>query len=278
MSNHLQDKVVVVTGAGNGFGKLISEMTAAAGAKVVGADVDDAALTAVVKGIRERGHRAEALVTDVTDKDATDALAKFAVDTYGSLDVLVNNAGVMPLAFFSDHEKAWKAWHRAIDINLKGVLNGMVSAYDQMIAQGRGHIVNISSIYGNAGVVGSGVYSATKAAVNTLSDSLRAEAKGKIKVSTIRPTGVLGTNLAGTVINPEAGMGLVGYRSQQFQEKIGRLIAGELRPEDTDPDSIQHWMITPETLAAAVVHVIDQPWGIDISDITVRASGEDYVY
>ncbi len=90
---------------------------------------------------------------------------------------MINNAGIMPLAFFSDHAEAHAAWLRCIDINIKGVLNGQVAAYDTMIEQGRGHIVNVSSIYGNFPVTGAAVYGATKAAVNFLSESLRVEAR-----------------------------------------------------------------------------------------------------
>ena len=125
----------------------------------------------------------------------------------------------MPLADFADHERAWEKWHKAIDINIKGVVNGIAAVYDQMIAQGRGHVVNISSIYGNAGVEGAGVYSATKAAVTALSDSLRVEAAGKIKVTTIKPTGVLGTNLASTVVNEMAIMGLVGREGRPIRRE-----------------------------------------------------------
>jgi NADP-dependent 3-hydroxy acid dehydrogenase YdfG len=138
--------------------------------------------------------------------------------------------------------------------------------------------VNISSIYGNAGVEGAGVYSATKAAVTALSDALRVEAKGRIKVTTVKPTGVLGTNLASWVVNPEAGLGIVGRRAEAYAASIGAFLGGTLRAEQTDVDSVRYWLITPDDLADAVVHVIDQPWGISISDITVRASGEDYIY
>ena len=100
---------------------------------------------------------------------------------------MVNNAGVMPLAFYADHADAGAAWERCIDINIKGVLNGIVAVYDQMIAQGRGHIVNLSSIYGNFPVAGAGVYGASKAAVNFLSEALRVEAQGRIKVTVVKP-------------------------------------------------------------------------------------------
>ncbi|HEY1133705.1 MAG TPA: SDR family NAD(P)-dependent oxidoreductase [Nocardioides sp.] len=278
MSQHLQDKVIVVTGAGSGFGRLISLMTAAEGAKVVALDVDEANVNAVVDEITAAGGTALAQVADVTSMAEVKAAAAATVAAYGAIDVLVNNAGVMPLAYFSDHERAWERWHAAIDINIKGVVNGISAVYDQMIAQGRGQVVNVSSIYGNAGIEGSGVYSATKAAVTTISDSLRIEAKGKIKVTTVKPTGITGTNLASWIVNENAIFGLVGQRAASYGEHVQQLVDGTLPAELTDVDSVQYWLIKPEDLATAVVHVIDQPWGISLSDVTVRASGEDYLY
>jgi len=278
MSQYLKDKVIIVTGAASGFGKLISEKCAAGGAKVVGVDVSVEGLNEVFEGIRAAGFEGTAHVADVTDMAQVQAAGQHAVDTYGRIDVIVNNAGVMPLAFFADHERAWEKWHKAIDINIKGVVNGISAVYDTMIKQGRGQVVNISSIYGNAGTEGSGVYSATKAAVDVISDSLRVETQGRIKVTTVKPTGVLGTNLAGGVVNEAAVIGLVGQKGAEFLENAGNLQTGALRPEQTDVDSVEYWLITPDDLANAVVHVIDQPWGINISDVTIRASGENYVY
>jgi NADP-dependent 3-hydroxy acid dehydrogenase YdfG len=281
MAEHLKyvkEKVIIVTGAASGFGKLISEKCAAGGAKVVGVDVSVEGLNEVFEGIRAAGFEGTAHVADVTDMAQVQAAGQHAVDTYGRIDVIVNNAGVMPLAFFADHERAWEKWHKAIDINIKGVVNGISAVYDTMIKQGRGQVINISSIYGNAGTEGSGVYSATKAAVDVLSDSLRVETQGRIKVTTVKPTGVLGTNLAGGVVNEAAVIGLVGQKGAQFLENAGNLQTGALRPEQTDVDSVEYWLITPDDLANAVVHVIDQPWGINISDVTIRASGENYVY
>jgi NADP-dependent 3-hydroxy acid dehydrogenase YdfG len=277
MSKYLKDKVIIVTGAASGFGKLISEKCAAGGAKVVGLDVNIDGLNEVFEGIRAAGFEGTAHIADVTDMAQVQAASRHAVDTYGRIDVMVNNAGVMPLAFFADHERAWEKWHKAIDINIKGVVNGISAVYDTMITQGRGQVVNISSIYGNAGTEGSGVYSATKAAVDVLSDSLRVEAQGKIKVTNVKPTGVLGTNLAAGVVNEAAAIGITGHKAAQFFENAGNLLTGDLRPEQMDVDSVQYWLITPDDLANAVVHVIDQPWGINISDVTVRASGENYV-
>ena len=277
MSNYLKDKVIIVTGAASGFGRLISEKCAAGGAKVVGVDVNAETLNEVFEGIRAAGFKGTAHIADVADMTQVQAAAKHAVDTYGAIDVIVNNAGVMPLAFFADHERAWEKWHKAIDINIKGVVNGISAVYDTMINQGQGQVINISSIYGNAGTEGSGVYSATKAAVDILSDSLRVEAQGKIKVTTVKPTGVLGTNLASGVANEAAAIGIAGQKGAQFFENVGNLMNEALRPEQTDVNSVQYWLITPDDLANAVVHVIDQPWGINISDVTVRASGENYI-
>lgn len=278
MSQYLQDKVILITGAGGGFGQLIAEKVAAQGAKVVGVDINEAGLKAVFEGIAAAGFTGTYKVADVTDMDQVVAAAQHGIAEFGALDVLVNNAGVMPLAYFADHERAWQKWHKAIDINIKGVVNGISAVYDQMIEQGRGQVVNISSIFGNAGIDGSGVYSATKAAVTTISDSLRIEAKGKIKVTTVKPTGVTGTNLASWIVNEQAILGLTGQRAGTYMENVGHLTEGTMRPEQKDVDSIEYWLIKPDDLADAVVHVIDQPWGISISDITVRASGEDYLY
>jgi NADP-dependent 3-hydroxy acid dehydrogenase YdfG len=213
----------------------------------------------------------------VRDLVEVQALATRAVERFGAVDVLVNNAGVMPLAFFADHEQAHDAWTRCIDINFKGVLNGICAVHDQMIAQGRGHVVNIASIYANAGTAGSGVYSATKAAVAVLSDSLRKESQGRIKVTVVRPTGVLGTNLANSVVNPAAATGIVGANEQRFTERVLAYLGGNLDPALTDVDSAAYWAIEPEHVAAEVVHAIDQPWGVTLGDITIRATGEDYV-
>ena len=99
-----------------------------------------------------------------------------------------NNAGVMPLAFYADHAEAADAWERCIDINFKGVLNGIMAVHDQMISQGRGHVVNLSSIYGNYPVAGAGVYGATKAFVQSMSEAIRQELKGTgVKVCTLNP-------------------------------------------------------------------------------------------
>ena len=277
MKNHLEDKVVVVTGAGSGFGRLVAEQACGLGAKVVGADVDAEQLTTVFEALKKAGHEAEHLATDVTDVEQMKALAAFAVDAFGRIDVMVNNAGVMPLSFFADHEQAWDAWHAAIDVNVKGVLNGIAAVYDQMIAQGRGHVVNISSIYSNFATAGAGVYTATKSAVNALSESLRVESQGKIKVSVVRPTGVPKTGLGASVVNPAAVVGIFGHHASTALDSMMKYVTGELPAELTDADSPLLWALEPEHIADNIVYVMNQPWGVSISDITIRATGEEYI-
>ena len=277
MTDHVQGKVVVVTGAGSGFGRLIAEMTAARGAKVVVADIDEVGLRDTVDRIEAAGGQAAGWTANVADRADMMALAGLAVDRFGAIDVLVNNAGTMPLAFFADHAAAAEAWDLCIEVNLKGVLHGMAAVYDQMIRQGRGHIVNISSIYGNVPTAGAGVYAATKAAVNVLSDSMRAEAQGRIKVTVVRPTGVPGTNLGSSIVNGDALVGILGQNMASYMDHIGQSMTGELPEGLADPDDIRYWAVTPEELAANVVWVIDQPWGVSISDVTVRASGEEFL-
>ncbi len=276
--DHLRGRTIIVTGAGSGFGRLICEMTAERGARVVAVDIDTDALTSLVDGLRGRGLEAIAALADVTDAAQMRAMAERAVDTYGSIDVLVNNAGIMPLAFWADHERALDAWDRCIDINFKGVMHGIAAVHDAMIDQGHGHVVNISSIYGNAPVVGSAIYTATKAAVNVLSESLRAESQGRIKVTTVKPTGVVGTNLGASIVNGEAMIGLLGQNIESFQRNAAAIFGGNPPEGTTDPDDIRYWTISPRELAEQVVYVIDQPWGISISDITVRASGDQYLF
>jgi NADP-dependent 3-hydroxy acid dehydrogenase YdfG len=281
LKSYLSDRVVVVTGAASGFGRLICQLTAARGAAVVAADVTEDGLKTLVAEIEEAGGRAAYRRTDVTDRADTNELGAFAVETFGAIDVLVNSAGTMPLAFCADHAAAAEAWDRCIDVNFKGVLHGITAVHDQMISQGRGHIVNISSIYGNAPVAGAGVYGATKAAVNVLSESLRVESQGRIKVTVVRPTGVPGTGLGGSIINGEAIIGLLGHNMDLFRERATAAFGGGTAEEQaalTNPENIEYWAISPEELAAQIVYVIDQPWGISISDITVRASGEQYLF
>jgi len=277
VTNHVTDKVIIITGAASGFGRLVSQKAAALGAHVVGGDIDGDALAETAGLIAAAGGSMASRITDVTRLADMQALVAAAVERFGRVDVLVNNAGTMPLAFFADHDQATAAWERCIDINIKGVLYGILAVHDQMIAQGRGHVVNLSSIYGNFPVVGAGVYGATKAAVNMLSESLRMESQGRIKVTIVKPTGVPATNLATGIINPAAVVGILGHNAASYGQKMEAYRAGQLPAQDLDPDSITYVALNPEFLADQILYVIDQPWGVAIGDITVRASGDGYI-
>ena len=128
---------------------------------MVCADINEGLLNTVVQELIGAGGRAIGQHTDVSDLSEMRALATKAIKHFGRIDVMVNNAGVMPLAFYADHANASAKWSQCIDINIKGVLHGIISVYDQMMAQEEGHVINISSIYGNIQVAGARVYGAT---------------------------------------------------------------------------------------------------------------------
>ncbi len=276
MTNHIAGKTIIVTGAGSGFGRLIASKAVKAGAKVVCGDVNAATLDETVASVRAGNGSVAGLAGDVSDLAYMKSLAARAVEEFGAIDVMINNAGVMPLAFFRDHEKAAAAWNRCIDVNIRGVMNGIIAVHDQMIAQGRGHVVNISSIYGNFPVAGAAVYGASKAAVNFFSDALRVESQGKIKVTTIKPTGVPATALGTGIINPEAAIGIIGQNSGYFAA-MGAMAQGKASVGQMDPDDVRYLALDPVYIADAVLHAIDQPWGVSIGEVTVRASGDGYI-
>jgi NADP-dependent 3-hydroxy acid dehydrogenase YdfG len=277
MSEYITGKSIVVTGAASGFGGLTSEKLAAKGARLVCADINADGVEEVAAAIRAKGGAAEAFVADVTRLADMQALAARAVEAHGAIDVMINNAGTMPLAFFADHAVACEAWDRCIDINFKGVLHGMVAVFDQMMRQGRGHVINLSSIYGNHPVLGAAVYGATKSAVNFLSESLRIEGRGKIKVTVIKPTGVPVTGLSATVVNQAAGIGILAHNMTEFTEMVMAMQEGTFPAERLDPGNIDYASLAPEHIADAIVHAIDQPWGVSIADVTVRAAGDYFI-
>lgn len=275
--NNIKDKVIVVTGAAGGFGRLICEMAAVQGAKIVGADLNASGLEDMVTAITDAGGTATGHTTDVTNLSQMQTLCAHAVKQHGSIDVMINNAGTMPLAFFADHTIASDAWSRCIDINIKGVLNGMIAVHDQMISQGRGHIINLSSIYGNAPVAGAGIYGATKAAVNVMSDSFRVESQGKIKVTIVKPTGVPATGLGAGVVNQGAIVGILGQNAPSYLGRIQAIGEGKGEPEELDSNDVRYAALAPEFIAEQILNAINQPWGVSIGDITIRATGDGYI-
>lgn len=272
--NYVEGKVIIITGASSGFGKLTAKRAAEMGGKIVLAARSEEKLKETVAEIKAAGGEASYIVTDVAKKDDVFAMAKFAVDTYGRIDVLVNNAGTMPLAFFSEHEQALDKWEQCIDISIKGTIFGISAVYDQMIKQGQGQVINVSSIYANFPVAGAGVYQVAKMGVQYLAESLRSECQGKIKVTTIKPTGFMKTNLSSSVVDQMAMMAAVAGPLEILSNWVEE---APLRPDFHDINSMTYNDPDPQVLADNIIYAINQPWGVSIGDLTVRASGESFV-
>lgn len=272
--NYVEGKVIIITGASSGFGKLTAKRAAEMGGKIVLAARSEEKLKETVAEIKAAGGEASYIVTDVAKKDGVFAMAKFAVDTYGRIDVLVNNAGTMPLAFFSEHEQALDKWEQCIDISIKGTIFGISAVYDQMIKQGQGQVINVSSIYANFPVAGAGVYQVAKMGVQYLAESLRSECQGKIKVTTIKPTGFMKTNLSSSVVDQMAMMPAVAGPLEILSNWVEE---APLRPDFHDINSMTYNDPDPQVLADNIIYAINQPWGVSIGDLTVRASGESFV-
>ena len=265
--NYIKDKVIIVTGASSGFGKYTAMKAAELGGKVVLAARRDNLLKEICDDIRAKGGEASYIKTDLRDQRQVDDMAQFAIDTYGAIDILVNDAGTMPLGFLSQHKFAMQAWEECIDTSIKGTLYATAAVYDQMIKQGHGHVINVSSILGNYGVAGGAVYNLSKASVRIMADSMRVENSGKIKFSVIKPTSVADTGLVATEVDFNASLaGVYGKLIDAF--------TGLGTPGRDDREDIHCFDFGPEVLADNIIYVMNQPWGVNISEITVRASGE----
>ena len=277
MNNYVENKSIIITGAGNGFGRLVAQKAAALGASVTCVDINNEALKETADLLSEHTTKVTTVVADVSKAEDMRKAAAATLTAFGKIDVILNNAGIMPLAFYADHDAALDRWHACIDINFKGVLNGIACVFDQMMAQGQGHVINMSSIFGNYPVAGSNVYGATKAAVNFLSESLRVEAHGKIKVTTIRPTGVLATGLAHSIVNPAAAIGISGHNGETHGALMMQLMDGSIDPSYLDAQQSAYMSLDPEYVAEQIIHVINQPQGVSLGDVTIRATGDQYI-
>ncbi len=235
----IRDKVVVITGASSGMGAAAARHLAAQGAAVVLGARRSGRIEALAAEIAQAGGKAIAVTTDVTRRGDLKALADAAVETYGRIDVLINNAGVMPLSPL-DRLKV-DEWDQMIDVNLKGVLYGIAAALPYMKAQKSGHIINLSSVAGHKLFGGSAVYSATKFGVRALSEGLREEvAPDNIRVTIISP-GAVRTELLEHISEKDVQkanedyVGEVGLPAQTF----GRLVAFAIgEPEDVGINEI----------------------------------------
>ncbi|HMR54697.1 SDR family oxidoreductase, partial [Amaricoccus sp.] len=173
MTDNIAGKTIVITGASSGMGAAAARHLAEKGANVVLGARRAERIEVLAEEIRAAGGKATAVVTDVTKRSDVQTLVDTAVETYGRIDVLINNAGVMPLSPLERLKV--DEWDQMIDVNLKGVLYGVAAALPHMKAQKSGHIIGLSSVAGHKLFGGSAVYSATKFGVRAISEGLRQE-------------------------------------------------------------------------------------------------------
>lgn len=243
----LSNSVAIITGASSGIGAATARALADAGATVVLAARREGRLRDLEGEIEAGGGRALALPTDVTDRAAVEQLAQRTLDAYGRIDVLVNNAGIMPLSFVKNLHV--DEWLRMVDVNVNGVLHGIAAVLPTMLEQQRGHIVNVSSVAGRRVFPGGAVYCGTKHAVTAISEGLRQELTPKhgIRVSCIEP-GAVATEL------PEA------ITDEELQRKsVGRWDFKILESED---------------VASAIRYALEAPPHVDVSEVLLMPSGQ----
>ncbi|TWT05824.1 SDR family oxidoreductase [Reyranella sp. CPCC 100927] len=241
----LNEKVIAITGASSGIGEATARLLAQRGARVVIGARRTARLETLAAAITADGGIARLRALDVTDRTDMQAFAAFATDAFGRLDVMVNNAGVMPLSPLSLLKV--DEWDRMIDVNIRGVLHGIAAALPIMQAQGTGQIVNISSIGGHAVYPTAAVYCATKFAVRAISDGLRQETD-RIRITVVSP-GTVESELADSISDPQTREGMRAFR---------RIV------------------ISPDAIARAVLFAIEQPDDVDVSEMIVRPTASPY--
>jgi NADP-dependent 3-hydroxy acid dehydrogenase YdfG len=244
MSN-ITGKVVGITGASSGIGEATALLLAERRAKVIlGARRSDR-LEALATRIRDAGGEVAYARIDVRWRDDLSNLVKLACEQHGKLDVLVNNAGVMPISPLDDLRV--EDWEEMIDINIKGVLYGIAAALPVFRKQGFGHFVNIASTAGHKTVLNQSVYSGTKFAVRAISEGLRQEAGDTLRVTIISP-GFVQTNFAEAVTNLEMKAQLAASRDK--------------------------FAIPPDAIARAIAFAIEQPADIDVNEIVIRPTAQ----
>ncbi|WP_346400523.1 SDR family oxidoreductase [Pseudomonas syringae] len=244
MSN-IQGKVVLITGASSGIGEAAARLIAAKGAHVVLGARRIERLQTLAAGIEAQGGSARFRSLDVTDALDMQAFADFATHAFGKIDVIINNAGVMPLSPLAALKIA--EWNQMLDVNVRGVLHGIAAVLPSMQAQGHGQVINISSIGGLAVSPTAAVYCATKFAVRAISDGLRQETD-KIRVTVVCP-GVVESELADSISDETARDAMKAFRKVALE---------------------------PDAIARALVYAIEQPDGVDVSEIVVRPTGSAY--
>lgn len=246
--NYLQNKTAIITGASSGLGAASARALSAKGVRIVAAALDQQGLDAIVSELQASGGEAVGLVSDVTQPDDMKALAQFAHDTFGSIDILINNAGLMLFSNWVD--LAVDDWEKMVNVNIKGYLNGIASVLPFMLKQKSGQILNMDSVAGHQVGPAAGIYSATKFFVQAMTESMRKElgVHHGIRVNTISP-GVINTGWAEKVTDP-----------------TGRKAAHELNKIAISPDDI----------GRAVVYALNQPENVTVNDLIISPTRQDW--
>jgi NADP-dependent 3-hydroxy acid dehydrogenase YdfG len=240
------DKVVLITGASSGIGEATARLLAAAGARVMlGARRTDR-LERLASEIQAAGGEAAFQRLDVTQGASVEAFVAAAVERFGRVDVLVNNAGIMPLSPLAALKT--DEWDRMIDVNLRGVLNGVAAALPRFVAQGSGQFVNVASLGAHYVVPTGAVYCATKFAVWAVTDGIRRE-HDNIRATIISP-GVVQSELADTITHAATLEAMVAFRKA---------------------------MLGADAIARAVLFAVTQPADVDVSEIIVRPTASDVI-
>ncbi|WP_327592019.1 SDR family oxidoreductase [Streptomyces chartreusis] len=238
----LNGKIVAITGASGGIGEATARLLAQRGASVVLAARRGERIDAIAQDIREEGGRAAACVVDVTEAEDLRRLVSTTVERYGRIDVLVNNAGIAPISPLADLDT--EGWSAMIDVNLRGMLNGVAAALPVFREQGKGHLVSIVSVAGLSVSPSMAVYAATKNAVRTVHEGLRTESTdGVVRTTAISP-GYIRTDLAESMADPA-----LRHRTRENMDAMG---------------------IPPEAVARAVAFAVEQPDDVEIGEINVR--------
>lgn len=243
--SEIQNKIVIITGASSGLGEATAKRLAKHGAKLMLAARREDRLKELVAEIEQDGGTAKYQVTDVSDRSQVAALAKATEQAYGRIDVLVNNAGLMPLSPLD--ETKVEEWDKMIDVNIKGVLYGVAAVLPIMRSQQSGHIINLSSVAGHKVFAGGTVYCATKFAVKAISEGIRLESQGQIRSTNISP-GAVATELPNTITHDQTAQNV----NQMYSIAI-------------DADAI----------ARAITYAIEQPGDVDVNEMIIRPTKQE---
>jgi NADP-dependent 3-hydroxy acid dehydrogenase YdfG len=246
-ASNIAGKVVVITGASSGLGEATARHLSTSGATVVIGARRAGRLETLADEITRRGGKASWRVTDVTDPAQVEALVNTAVDTYGRVDVILNNAGIMPHSPLE--RRKVDDWSRTIDVNIKGVLHGIAAVLPHMQRQKAGHIINVSSVAGHRVGKGNAVYAAAKTAVRVISEGLRQEVKPWNLRTTVISPGAIATELPASITEADVAQGIGQFYDQ--------------------------YAISAESFARAVAFAVGQPDDVDINEILFRPTRQE---